>query len=556
MRECEANRGLLAGLLYDELPAGEKARLEAHLAGCAGCREALEAMRDASSALDAWTLAPARKKKPTRRRVAPARIKPLTLVAWASAAAVFLLVLGLSLFTRTVDPAPTPVTRGPVRPPAPLPPEQEKARDEARHELARLEDERRRTRERLEAIEREWEQLLQDKRKEAVEAQRQQAFARIEDERRKAEEQLDRARDAQVKAEEKLVRAETPGTVAVVAMVDWTQGEVHIVTPSGRIPATTAKALVSGQGLETVGTDSAVVVKFPDSTRIEVSGPATIREISDGEKGKRVDLASGALKADVARQPADRPMVLRTADAEIRVIGTRFRLIAAETTRLDVVEGKVRLNRVKDGAAVEVAAGSTVGTGAPRMYPRPLREISFQDGVAPTASYAGTRDSFLSETNSTHNYGTNPTLQVDGDNPSGSGRELRMVLRWDIAAIPPGSKVQSAVVVLQRSARSEPPYTAHSIRRAWNETDVAWQTLSADRLSAALGSAIPVNGAEIVFPLNAEGLSLVQSWIDAPASNFGILLAAPRNSSGMKAHARESSEAAKRPRLVVTYTPR
>jgi hypothetical protein len=553
MRECDEIRGLLAGLVYDELPAGEKPRVEAHLPGCAECRAELASMREASSALDAWSLAPVRRKKATRRRVAPRGRKPAVAAAWIAAAALFLLALALPFFTRSVDPAPAPITKIPVAPAAPLPPEREKARNEAQEELARIEADRKKARERLESIEREWEQLLLDKKKEAADAQRQQA--RMQEERQKVEADLDRSQVAREKAQEKLVRAETPGTVAVVAMIDWAQGDVRVVTPAGKVPATPAKALVSGHGLETAGPDSVVVVKFPDSTRLELLGPATVRAISDGEEGKRVDLVAGAIKADVARQPAGKPMVFRTADAEVRVVGTRFRLVSQATTRIDLHEGKVRLTRLKDDASVEVAAGSTATTAGARLYPRPLREVSFQDGVSPAPTYAGTRDSFLSETNAAHNYGTNPTLQVDGDNPGGTGRELRMVLRWDVAPIPPGSRIQSAALVLHRSARSEPPYTVHAIRRAWNETDVSWQTLSGDRLPPALGFAIPVEE-QFVFPLNADGIALVQSWVDAPAGNNGVLLIAPRNSSGMKAHSRESTEAAKRPKLVVTYTPR
>ena len=76
MRECDDVRGLLAGLVYDELAAADRPRLEAHLSGCAECRAALESMREASSALDAWTPAPVRRKKATRRRVAAPPRKP------------------------------------------------------------------------------------------------------------------------------------------------------------------------------------------------------------------------------------------------------------------------------------------------------------------------------------------------------------------------------------------------------------------------------------------------------------------------------------------------
>jgi len=553
MRECESNRGLLAGLLYGELPAEDKARLEAHLPGCAGCREALAAMREASSALDAWTLAPARKKKSTGRRVASAGIKPLTIVAWSAAAAVFLVVLALSLFTRTVDPAPAPITRTPVRPPAPLPPEMEKARDEARDEIARIEEARRRNRERLDQIEQEWKQLLQQKKEDA---QRQQDLEKIQAARQKVEEDQDRVHEADLKAQERLVRATTSETVAVVAQLEWVQGEVCFLSATGRVPAKAATVLVSGQGLETLGAHSAAVVKFPDSTRIEISSSTTIREISDGASGKRLEIAAGTIKVQVAAQPAGRPMTIRTTDAEVNVLGTRFRLSCQETTRIDVHEGKVKLLRPKDQASLEISAGNTVSTGVPRLYPKPIREVAFQDGVLPQAAYAGTRDSFLSETYTDHNYGTNPTIQVDGDNPGGSGRELRTVLRWDISTIPPGSRIQTASVVIKLLDRGRPPYEVHALRRSWTETTVSWQTFAADPSTPILGFAMPLDPLEYAFPLSAEGVALIQSWVDSPASNFGLLLTAPKNSHGLRIHARETSDPSKRPKLLVTYTPR
>jgi hypothetical protein len=55
--------------------------------------------------------------------------------------------------------------------------------------------------------------------------------------------------------------------------------------------------------------------------------------------------------------------------------------------------------------------------------------------------------------------------------------------------------------------------------------------------------------------LNAAGLSLVQSWINDPASNFGIIIqnysAAP---DSIEFASREATNKAARPKLSVTYT--
>ena len=541
---CDAMRPLLSGLLYGDLPAEQRVQVEAHVASCASCRQALDSMRKAASALDAWVLPPVRAaERPVRRRLAPRTTARVPILAWAVAAAVFVIALTLHLVSRSPDTVPDrPVVRAPGPVPAPpLPRERsdelEKARREAEEEIARLQAQRRQSLERLQQLEREWEAKK-------AEPSRPQEVARLEAERAKAVEDLSRSDTARRQAEEKLVRAETPGTVAVVAQIEWAQGDVNVLGPAGKAPARPSKMLVSGQGLEVV--DGVAVLRFADQSRLEIGAASEIRAVTDTE----IDLVRGALKAEMTR-----PVVIRTPDAEVRGAGTRLRVVSKEATRVDVLEGKVRLSRTKDKAAVEISAGNYATTNVPRMFPRPLREVAFQDGVAPVPAYAGTRDTFVSEFNPTHPYGTNPTLQVDGDNPGGTGKELRLLLRWDLSAVPAGSKVQSATLILKVSMPSEPPYALHAMKRGWTEADATWQTVSADKGAVLLGSAIP-GPSEFTIPLNAEGVAAVQSWIDAPATNFGFMMTAPNNSSGMKAHARESSDAGKRPRLVVTYTPR
>lgn len=90
-------------------------------------------------------------------------------------------------------------------------------------------------------------------------------------------------------------------------------------------------------------------VAWADGTRLRTS-PATVLR-----RGDPLVLERGSFTADVA--PREKPFVVRTPDAEIRVLGTVFRL-GAGPTRLDVVEGKVLLKRLSDGKAVEVGAGS------------------------------------------------------------------------------------------------------------------------------------------------------------------------------------------------------
>jgi hypothetical protein len=114
--------------------------------------------------------------------------------------------------------------------------------------------------------------------------------------------------------------------------------------------------LPPGRSVE-VGTPGRALLKFPDGTSIDLGPGTRVDEIADGEGGKRLTLPQGTLTADVAKQPVGKPFVIRTPHGEARVVGTSLKLVVeANSTRLDVTEGKVRLTR-PDKKTVDVAAG-------------------------------------------------------------------------------------------------------------------------------------------------------------------------------------------------------
>jgi hypothetical protein len=125
-------------------------------------------------------------------------------------------------------------------------------------------------------------------------------------------------------------------------------------------PAKPGQDFLEGQGLESGG---ASLVRFPDGTRLEIGPRTVLREITT-RNGKRIDVARGVMHAVVTEQPAERPMVLVTPQAEIRVLGTAFRLSVDPdddgATHLEVEDGKVRAKRLADGKAVDVARGTSV----------------------------------------------------------------------------------------------------------------------------------------------------------------------------------------------------
>jgi hypothetical protein len=71
----------------------------------------------------------------------------------------------------------------------------------------------------------------------------------------------------------------------------------------------------------------------------------------------------------------------------------------------------------------------------------------------------------------------------------------------------------------------------------------------------AVGNLLFANLGFYSEPLNAQFLAVVQSWVDAPSTNFGISLASEANTDGIGIATKDEPYEASRPRLIVTYLP-
>lgn len=141
----------------------------------------------------------------------------------------------------------------------------------------------------------------------------------------------------------------------------------------------------AGQAVETRAGGKASL-QFADKTRLELGPASLLSGLADDASGKRAHLVAGTLAADVPRQPAGRAFVLTTPHSDVRVLGTKFTLaVTADSTRLEVTEGRVRLTRLTDKRSVEVAAGqfALAAPGAPpRARALPIDEIVLYPGQA------------------------------------------------------------------------------------------------------------------------------------------------------------------------------
>ena len=192
--------------------------------------------------------------------------------------------------------------------------------------------------------------------------------------------------------------------------------------------------------------------------------------------------------------------------------------------------------------------------------------VSFQNGALPTTAYAGNIDAHLSQTNAASNYATAATLLVDGDDPNGSGQDKRSLFRWDVSSIPASRTVTAASVTFNVTDASTQAYHLYQLKRAWTETGSTWNSFASgsawqnagadganDRATVSLGAGTGSATGSLIVSLNASGIALVQGWVSGAVSNQGFIMLNAANTNGLDLSSSETSTAALRPKLTVTY---
>ncbi|WDE98341.1 NPCBM/NEW2 domain-containing protein [Lentisphaera profundi] len=105
-----------------------------------------------------------------------------------------------------------------------------------------------------------------------------------------------------------------------------------------------------------VQNESSLGMKYLDGSTLKFSSQSFVR-LSETEGQKRVELFSGVLDADIAKQPPGKDMIITTEHSECEVIGTQFTLSSSNVSSLlDVTEGAVRYNKIKSDKSVMVEA--------------------------------------------------------------------------------------------------------------------------------------------------------------------------------------------------------
>jgi len=187
--------------------------------------------------------------------------------------------------------------------------------------------------------------------------------------------------------------------------------------------------------------------------------------------------------------------------------------------------------------------------------------VSLQNGVN---GYNGMVDTYLKDSSSNKNYGNDDELVAHG-NPDRSA-----LMQWDVSSIPQGSVVQSASITLFVTNTTRDEFELYEVLRTWFELDASWneaapgqswglagaQQIGTDRANTVLGTFTSPNGGLTTLTLNAAGIALVQSWINSPSTNRGVIMQDYDNgtSDGVGFSSSEATTVANRPKLTITYT--
>lgn len=169
--------------------------------------------------------------------------------------------------------------------------------------------------------------------------------------------------------------------VVGIARIEKAEGAAFVVGKEGKSPAVAGTEFAAGQGLETGGSGSRIVLAFPDKTQVELGSDTTLTDV----KVERLVLATGTIRADVAPQPKTRPLVVATPHAEAKVLGTLFRVVVEKKgTLLEVDKGRVELRRLSDRKSVVVGSGQYATSADLKPKPLspnvPMVRFTFDDG--------------------------------------------------------------------------------------------------------------------------------------------------------------------------------
>ncbi|MCL4560892.1 MAG: DNRLRE domain-containing protein [Chloroflexi bacterium] len=183
-------------------------------------------------------------------------------------------------------------------------------------------------------------------------------------------------------------------------------------------------------------------------------------------------------------------------------------------------------------------------TGTPTPTPAASPTLAACENILP-GSLNAIEDSWVDQTNPSQNYGAEPTLYI---RPTG-GVDERALVRFDLSSLA-GKTVLSAILyIYDDSGTGNYPVDVLQVTSDWSEMAVTWDN-QPDTNPASIGNfTLTKPNCTLATYLNP---SLVQSWVDNPALNFGVMLYPPSGAGEAKLSSREGANP---PKLWVATQP-
>ncbi len=161
-------------------------------------------------------------------------------------------------------------------------------------------------------------------------------------------------------------------------------------------------------------------------------------------------------------------------------------------------------------------------------------------------------DSYVRESSPDKNYGAESVLIADGvsqDPDNGIFGEVVTLAQWDISSIPPTATITGVNLLFHYSNSSSGSYNIYPQNSAWSEGTVTWNDL--DQGGPLLGTIPPLTFGQGIHPLNADGIALVQGWVDGSILNNGLMVRSGGTNDGIAMDSKDSG--GRPPTLEITY---
>jgi ferric-dicitrate binding protein FerR (iron transport regulator) len=159
------------------------------------------------------------------------------------------------------------------------------------------------------------------------------------------------------------------GISRIDASIASVQGSAWVLRGGQRAALSESRDLRDGDRLVT-DADARTEVRTRDGSKILLLDHTEI-ELRTVEGRSRFELKDGAIRCDIAHQPAGQSLVFSTPHAEAAILGTTFELaVEGHETRLHTLSGRVRFSA--GGQSVEVGPGERAaadGSGISRWTP-------------------------------------------------------------------------------------------------------------------------------------------------------------------------------------------